>query len=86
MSDDGMARALWQLRYAPNLDEIVVDALVRSMPRRHRRNPATRRKVEECAHMLAAAVSQFDQPDDSFEEFREIFMAGLEGKARPWLS
>jgi hypothetical protein len=73
-----IARALWQLRFAPNLDEVVVDVLVRSMPRRHRRNLATRHRVEELARDLAVAVSQFNQPDDSFEEFREIFADGFQ--------
>jgi hypothetical protein len=64
-----MARALWQIRFAPNLDELVAAAFVGSVPRRHRRNRTARREVEEVAHELAAAASQFNRSDDSFEEF-----------------
>ena len=71
-----MARLLWQLRFQPNLDEVVVHALVESMPRRHRRNPTSRREVEETARSLAAAVGEFTKPDDSFEEFRDVFLSG----------
>jgi hypothetical protein len=77
-----MARALWQLRFAPNLDEVITVVLVRSMPRRQRRNLAARGKVEELARDLAHAVSQFNQPDDSFEEFREVFMDGFQATLR----
>jgi hypothetical protein len=79
-----MAMALWQLRFASNIEELVVNALVGAMTRRSRRNPTVRSEVVEVAKDLAAAVGEFDQPDDSFEEFREIFMAGYSrGHGRP---
>jgi hypothetical protein len=43
------------------------------MPRRRK----ARHQVEELARDLAVAVSQFNQPDDSFEEFKKIFMDGF---------
>src|SRR5262249_33989408 len=71
-----MARLLWHLRFQPNLDEIVTNVFVKSMPRRHRRNPATRQQVIEVARALAVAVGEFTKPDDSFEEFRHVFLSG----------
>jgi hypothetical protein len=71
-----MARLLWRLRFLPNLDEVVTLAFVESMPRRQRRNPIAHREVVEAAKALAVAVSEFTEPDDSFEEFREIFLSG----------
>ena len=78
MSDLEIVRALWTLRFQPNLDEIVTDAFVRGMPRRHRRNPARRREVEEVAKLLAEAIGKYTKPDDTFEEFTDVFLAGLQ--------